>query len=293
VSTLDCSGATHNGTLTSGTAASGVSSVIAYTGGNGGTYTAQSITSTGVTGLTATLTAGTVANGAGTLTYTITGTPSENGLASFAISIGGQTCTLIRQVGCGAYTASGVYTVFACHNLGADTSLDPNVPVQGIHGNYYQWGRSTVVANASTSSAAISGWNSTAAANGSWSDTSKTTNDPCPAGFRVPTSVQWQGVVSNNTVSRTGTWTDSATNFGSALHFGPNSSTKWLTLPATGYRDIGGGALYFRGFAGFYWSSTQSGTVNIAFQVNFDISNARIGATERANGMSVRCINML
>jgi hypothetical protein len=98
VSTLDCAGATHNGTLTSGTAASGVSSVIAYTGGNGGTYAAQTITSTGVTGLTATLTAGTLASGAGTITYTITGTPTASGTASFAISLGGQTCTLTRTV---------------------------------------------------------------------------------------------------------------------------------------------------------------------------------------------------
>ncbi len=92
LASLDCAGATSNGILIQGTAASGVSSVVSYSGGNGGTYTAQSISSTGVTGLTATLAAGTLANGAGTLTYSITGTPASNGTASFAISIGGQSC---------------------------------------------------------------------------------------------------------------------------------------------------------------------------------------------------------
>lgn len=98
ITTLDCAGATHNGTLTSKTAASGVTSVISYTGGNGTAYTAQSIASTGITGLTATLDAGNFANGNGTLTYTITGTPSDAGTASFTINIGGQTCTFTRTV---------------------------------------------------------------------------------------------------------------------------------------------------------------------------------------------------
>jgi formylglycine-generating enzyme required for sulfatase activity len=98
ITTFNCAGATNQGTLTAGTAASGVSSNIAYTGGNGGAYSAQSVSSTGVTGLTATLTAGTLASGAGSVTYTITGTPSASGTASFALSLGGQSCTLALAV---------------------------------------------------------------------------------------------------------------------------------------------------------------------------------------------------
>jgi uncharacterized protein (TIGR02145 family) len=71
---------------------------VPYTGGNGGTHNGQTVTSTGVTGLTATLPAGTFANGSGSLTYTISGTPASSGTASFALSIGGQTCTLTRTV---------------------------------------------------------------------------------------------------------------------------------------------------------------------------------------------------
>ena len=68
LSTLNCTGAVNNGTLTAGTAVTGVNSVIPYTGGNGGTYSAQTINSAGVTGLTATLAPGTLANGTGALT---------------------------------------------------------------------------------------------------------------------------------------------------------------------------------------------------------------------------------
>jgi uncharacterized protein (TIGR02145 family) len=120
ITTINCAGATHNGTLTSGSAASSVSSVISYTGGNGLPYSGQTVTSTGVTGLTATLSAGTMASGAGSLTYTITGTPSGSGTASFAISVGGQSCTLTRTVfevgtiasafNCGSATNNGTLT---------------------------------------------------------------------------------------------------------------------------------------------------------------------------------------
>jgi uncharacterized protein (TIGR02145 family) len=98
IALLDCAGASHAGFLTGNAAASGVSSTVSYTGGNGGTHSGQTVSSTGVAGLTAILTAGEFALGSGTLTYTITGTPTGGGTASFALNIGGQTCTLTRQV---------------------------------------------------------------------------------------------------------------------------------------------------------------------------------------------------
>jgi hypothetical protein len=62
---LNCGGSTTAGNLFSGSVASNVSVSVSYTGGNAGSYSAQSVSSTGVTGLTATLAAGTLANGAG------------------------------------------------------------------------------------------------------------------------------------------------------------------------------------------------------------------------------------
>ncbi|MFV5686519.1 FISUMP domain-containing protein [Flavobacterium sp. GB2R13] len=195
----------------------------------------------------------------------------------------------VSSVPCGAYVTAGVYKKFMCYNLGAtNTLLDPNIPVQAIHGNYYQWGRSAPVANASTSSAAITGWNSVNAANGSWADGSKTAYDPCPVGFRVPTKVQWDGVLANNTVSRTGSWTNDG-NFSTAISWGPNASTKTLTLPAAGYRIGTDGTLLNRGGSGFYWSSTESSTY--AGSLAFGGGSASTTNTNRTHGLSVRCVS--
>jgi ATP-dependent protease HslVU (ClpYQ) peptidase subunit len=98
ITTLSCGTATNTGTLTAGTASSGVSSSVPYTGGNGGSHNGQTVTSTGVTGLTATLVAGSFAVGAGSLIFTIIGTPSGGGIASFALNIGGQTCIFTRTI---------------------------------------------------------------------------------------------------------------------------------------------------------------------------------------------------
>ena len=93
VTSLNCAGATTTaGTVN--TAYSGTAT-IPYAGGNGLAYTtATSIASTGVTGLTATLQPSVLANGNGNITYSISGTPTAVGTASFAISFGGQSCTL-------------------------------------------------------------------------------------------------------------------------------------------------------------------------------------------------------
>lgn len=188
------------------------------------------------------------------------------------------------------YVAPGIIKTFMSHNLGADLSLDPSVPVQGIHGSYYQWGRFTVVADASTASGAISGWNTMAAASDAWLDSSKTANDPCPTGFRVPTKAQWEGVMANNTASRTGSFTAGINNFGSALHFGPDTNTKRVTLPASGIRDNNDGNLAHRGYYGYYWSST--GYRSGAYNLDFSRGNVSMNVNyNRTYGLSVRCIS--
>ena len=103
---LSCSSAVYSSTATINTAYTGTVSVP-YTGGNGKTYSAGSaVSSSGVSGLTATLAAGTLASGAGNLTYNITGTPASAGTASFAISFGGQDCSISLTVDSTATTST-------------------------------------------------------------------------------------------------------------------------------------------------------------------------------------------
>ena len=181
-------------------------------------------------------------------------------------------------------TSATTTLTFMAHNLGANNSLDPHTPVQGIHGNYYQWGRSTAAA---TTQALIGTWNTTSAANGAWADGSKTANDPCPTGYRVPTNAQWSLVDSYNAQTTTGSFSNNATNFGAARHFGTGANK--LTLPAAGFRNASNGALTNRGSSGNYWSSTGYGTN--ANYLLFASSTAGPTNSSRTYGYSVRCVS--
>jgi len=141
ITALNCSSSTNIGLLNSGISAIGVSSLITYSGGNGGAYSAQTKPSTGITGLTATLSPGTFANGAGVLTYVITGTPSGVGTASFALNIGGRSCNLTRAVypigtisalNCGSAIHNGTLTAGI-----AASSVNSYVPYTGGNGGTY------------------------------------------------------------------------------------------------------------------------------------------------------------
>lgn len=127
VTSLDCGSAIHLGTLVNdGTEySSGIETTIPYTGGNGGDYPALTFSSAGVTGLTATLQAGTFNSGDGALTFNITGTPSGSGSAVFAINIGGQNCSFTRTVDAGTPPVGSVTT------LDCNATLNPDAVFTG------------------------------------------------------------------------------------------------------------------------------------------------------------------
>ncbi|NDB36338.1 MAG: hypothetical protein EB023_13595, partial [Flavobacteriia bacterium] len=226
LNTLNCAGATTTGTLTSGSSANGVSTAISYTGGNAGTYSAQNIASTGVSGLIAALAAGTLANGNGSVTYTITGTPASSGTATFAITLGGQSCNLTVSVAAAQpqYPANSLFCAAGAtaivdvlnpttgvtwmdRNLGA-TQVATSSTDQNAYGDLYQWGRRTDGHQCRTSPTtgtlssvdqpahgsfilapnAPYDWRSPQNAN-LWQGVNGV-NNPCPSGYRLPTETE-------------------------------------------------------------------------------------------------------
>jgi uncharacterized protein (TIGR02145 family) len=277
--------------------------------------TAITHTTTGATGIgTATgLPAGVTASWAAN-TITISGTPTAVGTFNYSIPLTGGIGSVsaagtitVNPAGCGAVVdVGGVWKVFKCHNLGADTLADPFTASWRLIGNYYQWGRNTNITsgsprygaegptgpdslNANSGSISDWSWSIPAAPNGSWAAAgTKPTTDPCPAGFRVPTKTQWDAVINTslNTVSYGTGWGSSPTNYAAGRRIG--SGTSGLFLPAAGDRGDGNGTLNNRGSLGSYWSSTESGSN--AFFLGFGNGYAYTSLSSRTAGLSVRCV---
>jgi uncharacterized protein (TIGR02145 family) len=303
---LNCGGSTTAGNLFSGSVASNVSVSVPYTGGNAGSYSAQSVSSSGVVGLTATLAAGSLANGAGSLTYTITGTPTSSGTASFAITIGGQSCSFTVSVG----VAIGQYPAGTVHCAGATTVVDVINPATGktwmdrnlgasqvatsttdqaAYGDLYQWGRradghqcrtSPTTATLSSIDQPVHGnfilapnapydWRSPQNAN-LWQGVNGV-NNPCPSGYRIPSEPELEA---------------------ERLSWSQNNSVgafaSPLKLPMAGYRNSSNGSLFGVGTNGYCWSSTVSGTNSRT--LDFNSINANMYDNNRAFGFSVRCL---
>jgi uncharacterized protein (TIGR02145 family) len=306
VGALNCGSAALTGNLFNGSVASGVSVSVPYTAGNGGSYGAQSVSSTGVVGLTATLAAGTLANGAGSLTYTITGTPTTSGTASFAITVGGQSCSFMVSVG----VAIGQYPAGTVHCAGATTVVDVTNPTTGriwmdrnlgasqvatsstdvaSYGDLYQWGRRADGHQCRTSpqTATLSSVDQPAHGNFilapsgpfDWRSPQNAilwqgvngVNNPCPGGYRIPTETE----INAERLS----WSVNTTNGAFA------SPLKW---PVAGFRVDSDGSILNVGLSGLYWSNTVSGTVSRALY--FDLGDAYMGGPKRAAGFTVRCI---
>ncbi|WP_445716520.1 hypothetical protein [Flavobacterium sp.] len=295
VTTLNCDSAVNNGELTSNILTSNTNTIISYTGGNGGEYNGQTVYSTGVTGLIATLQPGTLSNGSGILLYEITGTPNSSGVASFSISFGGKICTFIRLVNELPCLSTPTDVIEVINPITGAVWMDRNLGAYqqatssndgASYGDLYQWGRkkdghqcrnsstSTMISSLEEPSHGdfiISSSNWLNPQNDNLWQSINGVNNPCPSGFRLPS-------ISELSAERS-SW---------VLDNSNGAFTSVLKLPLTGRRNFSDGSFSWVGTIGYYWSSSVNGTS--ASYLNFSNGNSSINNFSRSYGLSVRCI---
>jgi uncharacterized protein (TIGR02145 family) len=291
---------------------SGVIGVLPVTNGGTGqtTYTDGQLLIGNTTGNTltkATLTAGTgisVTNAGGAITIaSTTGLPSSgnstgdmlywNGSAWVKVLAGrnGQTLTFYNGApvwNTEVYTVTSASKVWMDRNLGA-SRVAISISDAAAYGDLYQWGRgadghqnrtsTTINALSATDSpghgsfiipASTADWRSTQNDN-LWQGVNGV-NNPCPAGYRLPTDAEW--------IAERSSWSS----YNAAGAFASP-----LKLPLSGYRDRGGsGSLNDVGSKSFYWGSNVNGTQ--ASYMSSLISDSFTAYHDRAFGFSVRCI---
>ena len=306
IATLDCSSASHNGTLTAYTAASGITSVIPYTGGNGGTHNGQVISSTGVTGLTATLAAGTFANGNGSLTYTFTGTPATSGTASFTLNIGGKTCTVTRTVtiptsGYGSNITDVEGNSYKTVYIGTQQWMAENLKTANYNDgtgipnvtDEKQW--STLTTGVWSSMYNSADYNAKYGKLYNWLAVSRIKNgnkNVCPTGWHVPTDAEW--TILTDYLGGDSVAGGKMKEVGSSNWWHPNTYASNTSL----FTGLGGGSrsslgkydIYF-GKYGYWWSSTEYNTGNAWYRtLSYSNGNAYRNYTNKDLGFSVRCL---
>jgi uncharacterized protein (TIGR02145 family) len=304
ISSLDCNSINIIGSVTLGVNANGVNISIPYIEGNGGHYNGLIIYSTGVLGLSASITSGTFSVGNGTLTFNITGTANTSGNAYFLINIGGQSCTVQLSVsnngGITSIPGSGVihYGVnYGSIILGNGQEWMS----QNLKTEYYANG--DPIPNVTDNNA----WNFLNT--GAWvvyNDNSVfensfgklynwfTVSDPrnvCPNGWHVPSNDEW--IILKDYLG------------GFSVAGGKLKSTSNWEIPNTGATNLIGfnglpggwidsfGMFDYVGFSGDFWTSTgMPGTSGSATATNLSYFTSEAAEYDvyKNYGLSIRCV---
>ena len=191
--------------------------------------------------------------------------------------------------------AIGTATVYANEGIDeAARTIDQGVVINGVRwatrnvdapgtfayhpenpGMFYQWNRK--IGWRATRN--VRGWDSSMPTGDTWTRA----NDPCPAGWRVPTQAEIQSL--DNTYFQ---WTN--VNDISGGWFTDKNSGNNIFLPAAGWRNRSG-TLGNAGTLGYYWSNTSVDGGTRARTLNFGSTVVGVVGTNRVLGFSVRCVS--
>jgi len=106
-------------------------------------------------------------------------------------------------------------------------------------------------------------------------------NDPCPAGWRLPTFSELENLANTNSQWRTISGVNGRTF---------NSGDSFLFLPAAGFRYYGNGMHNSGNLYGYYWSGTID-DYSYSFNLNFSIKHINTNSNHNcAYGYSIRCV---
>jgi len=143
-------------------------------------------------------------------------------------------------------------------------------------GMFYQWNRKI----AWTPTGDVTGWDTSVPDGDTW----EKSNDPSPAGWRVPTIKDIQKLCNDSIVSQT--WI--TVNGINGMKFTDIATGNSIFLPATGGRYSYDGTLsQYVGAVGDYWSCTAADT-NGAYALGFARLDVDWTYTPRGGGLSVR-----
>ena len=182
--------------------------------------------------------------------------------------------------------------VWMDRNLGASRAATSSTDEQA-YGDLYQWGRAADGHQRRDSQTTYSLSNSDQPGHGDYILSNRNSNwdwrspqnddlwqgvaginNPCPPGYRLPTSAEWD--------TERNSW--SSNNEEGAF-------ASILKLPLAGYRDSTGGLVKEAGNFGGFWSSSVSYSGGHSIRMHFvDGSLVHLHSVNRASGASVRCI---